>query len=41
MDVAYVIRGMNTSNVRVIYTRAVEGLWKKRFVADVPIPHQT
>ena len=21
--------------------RAVEGLWKKRFVADAPIPHQT
>ena len=20
-------------------TRAVEGLWKKRFVADAPIPH--
>ena len=21
--------------------RAVESLWKKRFVADAPIPHQT
>ena len=34
-----VLRVMDRACSDETVTRAVEGLWKKRFVADAPIPH--
>ena len=36
-----VLRIMDRACCEEAVARAVESLWKKRFVADVPIPHQT
>ena len=36
-----VLRIMDRACCDEAVARAVESLWKKRFVADVPIPHQT
>ena len=36
-----VVRIMDRACSDEAMARAVEGLWKKRFVADVPIPHPT
>ena len=36
-----VLRIMDRASCNEAVARAVESLWKKRFVADAPIPHQT
>ena len=36
-----VLRIMDSACCDEAVARAVESLWKKRFVADAPIPHQT
>ena len=36
-----VLRIMDSVCCDEAVARAVESLWKKRFVADAPIPHQT
>ena len=38
---ARVWRIMDSACCDEAVARAVESLWKKRFVADAPIPHQT
>ena len=36
-----VVRIMDRACCDEVVARAVESIWKKRFVADAPIPHQT
>ena len=36
-----VVRVMDRACCGEAVARAVESIWKKRFVADAPIPHQT